>query len=566
MRRLIRLTLARVVVGGLCALLPALAFGAVVPSEIADAAMSGNRQMVGTLLKTHAQVRTYVNEAQPDGATALHWAAYRDDLEMADLLLRVGADPRNANRDGATALSLASANGSAAMIEKLLKAGAEVDRTLPNGETPLMLAARNGNIDAMKVLLDHGAEANAAEKLRGTTALMWAAEQAHPKAVQFLLEHGAEVNAKSAVVGQRGARPNVAPTAVQRLAQVATEFENGINRRAQQAAAAKKGQAVENPFRGGPPPKVGGMTALMFAAREDDIESVKVLLAAKANINQTSIDGWSPLLLATQNRHYQLGKLLLENGANVNQASDKGWTSLYLATDNRNIEGGEYPVRQGDMDHLDYIKLLLERGADPNAASKDYTETRTNFTMQWLNENGATPFLRAAQSGDVELMKLLLAKGANPKIATKNNTTALMVAAGIGWVEGVTYEWSPKQSLEAVKMCLDLGIDVNAADNDGRTALHGAAHKGRNEVVQLLVEKGAKLDARDKGSRDTVNGELLGHGWIAADYADGLVRVGVQSAIPHEETALLLRKMMKEQGLPVPGPSGATVCVVEICK
>jgi len=141
-----------------------------------------------------------------------------------------------------------------------------------------------------------------------------------------------------------------------------------------------------------------------------------------------------------------------------------------------------------------------------------------------------------------------------------------MVCTGIGWVEGITYEWSPKDSLEAAKIILDAGVDVNAADGDGRTALHGAAHKGRNEVVQLLIDRGAKLDAQDKGSRDTVNGELLGHRWMAVDYADGLVRVGVQSSIPHPETATLLRKMMKERGLNVPPPSGETVCVVEICK
>ena len=271
-------------------------------------------------------------------------------------------------------------------------------------------------------------------------------------------------------------------------------------------------------------------------------------------------------MVATQNRHYQLAVYLLDRGANPNTANAKGWTPLYLATDNRNIEGGEYPVRQGDMDHLDFIKILLDRGADPNARAKDYTETRTNFTMQWLNEDGATPFLRAAQSGDVTLMKLLLAKGADPKLPTKNNTTALMVAAGIGWVEGVTYEWSEAQSLEAVKMCLDLGIDVNAADGDGRTALHGAAHKGRNTVVQFLVDHGAKLDARDKGSRDTLNGELIGHSWLAVDYADGLVRVGVQSAIPHPETAALLRKLMAQAGLLVPKPGGETVCVVDLCR
>jgi len=188
--------------------------------------------------------------------------------------------------------------------------------------------------------------------------------------------------------------------------------------------------------------------------------------------------------------------------------------------------------------------------------------------MQWLNEEGATPFLRAAQSGDVALMRLLLDNGADPKIATTNGTTALMVASGIGWVEGVTYEWSAKDNLEAVKMLVDLGLDPNAADGDGRTALHGAAHKGRSAVVQLLVERGAKLEARDLGSRDTINGALLGHGWQPLDYAEGLVRVGVQSAISHPDTAALIRKLMTAKGLPVPSANRTldSICIVEVCR
>ena len=186
--------------------------------------------------------------------------------------------------------------------------------------------------------------------------------------------------------------------------------------------------------------------------------------------------------------------------------------------------------------------------------------------MQWLYEDGATPFLRAAQSGDVNVMKLLLEHGANPKIATTNGDTALMVASGIGWVDGVTFEWSEAENLEAVKMCLDLGIDPNVADADGRTALHGAAHKGRNEVVRLLVDHGAKLDARDNGSRDTFTGALQGHTWMPIDYARGLVRVGVQSAIAHPETEALLRKLMEERGIAVPAPSGTSICITDVCK
>ena len=230
----------------------------------------------------------------------------------------------------------------------------------------------------------------------------------------------------------------------------------------------------------------------MFAARANDLESVKVLLAAGADVNQTTGYGWSPLLVATQNRYYKLGAYLLDHGADPNLANKGGWVPLYLATDNRNIENGDYPVRKGDMDHLDFIKLLLDKGANVNARVKDSTETRTVFTNQWLDENGATAFLRASQSGDVALMKLLLARGADPKIATALGVTALQVAAGIGWVEGITYEWSPKDTLEAVRMLLDLGLDPNAQADTGRVALHGAAHKGATAVVQLLVDRGAR--------------------------------------------------------------------------
>jgi len=220
------------------------------------------------------------------------------------------------------------------------------------------------------------------------------------------------------------------------------------------------------------------------------------------------------------------------------------------------------------MDHLDFIKLILAKGANVNARMKDSTETRTVFTNQWLDENGATAFLRASQSGDLVLMKLLLERGADPKIATTFNVTALQVAAGIGWVEGITYEWSPDATLEAVKMLLDLGLDPNAQADTGRTALHGAAHKGRTDVIQALVDHGAKLDVRDYGNTDNRGGKLAIHTWQPVDYADGLVRVGVQSAIPHPEAGLLLRKLLTAAGLPAP-PIGRTlesICVTDACE
>jgi ankyrin repeat protein len=415
----------------------------------------------------------------------------------------------------------------------------------------------------MTVLLNAGADVNAVETLRGTTALMWAAAQSHPAAVKLLLDRGASagLRSKPAALGRTA---YLAPSARQRASQLVNEG-GGRGRAVREQAPAQDADDREV-FVRRPNENGGGLTALVFAAREGDLESARILLAGGADVNQVTQYGWTPLLTATQNRHYALATFLLERGADPNLANKGGWTPLYLATDNRNIEGGDYPVRAADLDHLEFIRTLIARGANVNARATDSTETRTIFTMQWLYEDGATPFLRAAQSADVALMKLLLAHGADPKIPTANNVTALAAAAGIGWVQGVTYERSEKDAVEAVKLCLELGIDPNAVDGDGRTALHGAAHKGRNAVVELLVAHGAMLDARDLGSRDTVAGDQLGRGWLPVDYADGLVRVGVQSAIAHPETAALLRTLMAGRGITVPAPAGTSVCITALCK
>jgi ankyrin repeat protein len=556
-------------------------------SPVADAAMSGDATAVRSLIRQKADV----NGAQPDGATAIQWAAYRDDSAMADLLISAGADVKAANRDGATALQLASINGSAPMIQKLLKAGANPNEKGPHGETPLMFVARNGNLAAIRALLDRQADVNAKEALRGTTALMWAAEQGHAAAVRLLIEHNADVAAASNP-DTRGGTAYLAPPIQSRLR--SEQGPNGRGRTLPLGARASGAGAARNS--GGDPAddfvaaadaaaaaaafgrqrnaEGGGLTPLVLAARQGDLETVKALVEAHAGVNQRTNYGWTPLLAATQNRNYRIARYLLEHGADPNISNKGGWNPLYLATDNRNIEGGDYPVRAPDMDHLEFIKLLLDHGANvnarvcgaqstPAACKGDSTETRTIFTMQWLYEDGATAFWRAAQSGDTALMKLLLAKGADPKIPTAHNVTPLAVAAGIGWVEGITFEWSGAENLEAVKMCLDAGIDPNVADDEGRTALHGAAHKGRNDVVKLLVEHGAKLDARDLGSRDTVNGAMVGMTWMPLHYAQGLVRVGVQSAIPHPETEALIRGLMTEKGLPIPPDITSSICLTK---
>jgi len=594
------------------AALAATAFGA--NSPVADAASRGDKTAVQSLIKQKADV----NAPQPDGATAIQWAAYRNDLELADVLIAAGANVKAANKDGATPMHLASINSSAPMMEKLINAGANPNEIGAHGETPLMFASRTGNVDAIKMLLANKASVNATEKLRGTTALMWASEQGHADAVRLLLKSGADFKAASNP-DAKGGTAYLAPTVVGRARQdksfgrprnsadVPTGADLGgagalanpgpggrgpagaragrgaagdtVN--AADAIAAADQAAADFAFNRNVNTDGGGLTALVLSAREDCLDCAKALVEAGADVNQVTHYGWTALLTATQNRHYKLASYLLDKGANPNIANHGGWTPIYLATDNRNIEGGDYPVRAPDMDHLDYIKLLIDHGANVNArvcgakstatqCVGDSTETRTIFTMQWLYEDGATPFWRASQSADIDLMKLLLAHGADPKLGTAGqqggNVSPLSVAAGIGWVEGVTFEWSEKANVEAVKMLLDLGLDPNTADTDGRTPLHGAAHKGRNAVVQMLVDHGAKLDARDMGSRDTFTGENQGRTWEPIDYSRGLVRVGVQSAIPHPETEALLAKLMTDRGIPVPKAFGSSICLTKVCE
>jgi ankyrin repeat protein len=634
-------------------------------SDVADAARSGDRAAVQKLIRQKADV----NAAQVDGATALHWAVYRDDAELLDMLIRAGADVKAVNSEGVTPLSMAALYGNAAMIDRLIKAGADAKQRGPNNETMVMLAARNGNPQAVTVLLEAGAEVNARESIRGTTALMWAVEQKHPEAVKVLLAAGADPSAKSGgaglprnymaprlnqravllaqdrrrraaaagityeeqltldqksgveIGGQRGlgqaldsngnplpAAPGrqggaaAAPAQPQTQPQVPAAPEPAPAAAAPPAAPA--GQTAAQPGNGGrgrgraagqgqgrgaaPQPETdpdddnevvvaglvgsggGGLTPLVFAAREGDLESARLLLDAGAPINETTEYGWTPLLTAVNNRNYQLAALLLDKGADPNLANKGAWTPLYIATDNRNIEGGDYPVPKGDMDHLEIIQKLLEKGANPNGKIKENTLTRTIFTMQWFFEDGATPFIRAAQSSDTVLMQLLLKFKADPQATTAGGDNALTASGGIGWVEGVTYERSAKENVEAMKMLLDLGLDPNHANNEGRTALMGAAMKGRGEVIQMLVDRGADLAAHDKGNRDTdkVSSAAAGKTWQPIDYAEGLVRVGVQSAVTRPEAAALIRKLMAERNIPAP-PAERTilsVCVVSICQ
>ncbi len=573
---------------------------ALAQAPVADAAMRRDTAEVRRLVQSGADVKA----AQADGATALHWAAYQGDVSLAFLLLEAGADVAAANRNGSTPMWLAASQGDAPMVKALLENGADANEQLPLGRRPLMLAARSGHVDAVRALLDGGADVNAREDARGTNALMQAADQGHADVISVLIEKGADVAAASkpvlrdgrtAALGKSGDPRNAVRQQViaiicdqetpdlSRLNELVAETtEDAVLAEAGEVPSVRNGDPCNiqrdglgfvftsgRPNRQAREPDGGELTPLIYAARAGSVDAARVLLDAGADVNQVTRYGWSPLLAATQNRNYQMGKFLIERGADVNIANKGGWTPLYLATDNRNLEGGDYPTRPADMDQLEFIKLLLDAGADPNAQLIESTETRTVFTNQWLDEDGATAFLRASQSGDVELMRLLLERGADPKINTKLGVTPLAAAAGIGWVEGVTSEHSPEQTVEAVKMLLELGIDPDYQAETGRTALHGAAHKGATEVVRVLVAAGARTDIRDFGNTDNRGSpELAAHTWLPIDYADGLVRVGVQSAIAHPETAKVLRELMEAAGVEAP-PEGRTlesICIVEVCS
>ena len=489
------------------------AVGHAATSDVADAVMNGNTQAVRALLAKKADV----NAAQADGTTAVHWAVRHDDLEMLDQLVRAGASVTTANRLGATPLYLACVNGNAAIIGRLIKNGADVNGTvLQHGETPLMFAARSGNVGAVKLLLEGGAQVDARETLRETTAVVWAAEQNHAEIVKLLAGHDADLNGQSTI------------------------------------AEAKKRRGVV--YAQGENLHTGGITPLVVAAREGALEAVKALVEAKADLNKPSGDRSTALLVAVQNGHYDVAHYLVDRGADINAVNEKGWTPLYLAVKHRNIETGTIPVPNQNR-AKDFIAALLDRGVDVNARIKANTEIRNGQRATWLNEAGATAFLRAALCGDIEVMKLLLAKGADPKIATDDHTTPLMAAAGVGYSDGFIHDRSIPETIEAMKLLLDLGAEVNAANDQGLTALHGAAHKAALEEIQLLVDRGANLAAVDKGSKAYGANTP---GLTPLDWAQGVV-VGVQSAIYHADAVELITKLMQERGLPMPKGSNRTL-------
>jgi len=433
----------------------ALVAAAPADSRLAGAMKNRDAATVRALLKQRADV----NGPDVEGMTALHWAAHWDDLATARLLLRAGANAKAANRYGVTPLHEASTLGSVAMIEALLKAGADPNAAFGEGETPLMTAARTGNVDAVKMLLTFGANVNAREAWRGQTALMWAASENHAAVVKLLIELRADVNARS----------------------VHYEFAK--------LTGGSGGIIHDRPE--------GGLTPIFFAARQGAIESAELLIEAGADLNVTEPQyGFTPLQTAIFNGHYDLAARLVEKGADVNDGS------LYTSVEMRNLatysNRPNPPETDRQLSSLDVITRLLARGADPN---RPYTkkipprQAQGDITVT----PGATPLHRAMKASDLTVVRLLLDKGANPSAALKDGSTPLMMACGMGARrvvsdEDVIEKAGTADPLDAVKMFVQAGADVNVQNDLGNTALHYAAQTGANRIVEFLVSKGAQVD------------------------------------------------------------------------
>jgi ankyrin repeat protein len=465
-------------------------------ADAADAAQRKDKEALRALLRQ----RTNVNAAQADGTTALHWAVHWNDEEAVNLLLRAGADARAKNRYGATPLSEAVTSGSVAMVEALLKAGADPKTlTTEDGETVLMTAARAGNVDVVRLLLNRGAYVNARENYKGQTALMWAAAERHPAVVKLLLEHGADWKARS------------------------IDRETKVPR----LSAASSISPIAR----------GGFTALSFAAREGDIESARVMLDAGVDINYGDVDNTSALVVSIMNKQYSFAKFLLDRGAGVNIAGGYGRTALYAIIDIRNEDWSTLPNRKAEdlLPSLEIVKELLARGANVDAPLTSPLPGRSGMDSGDTTLGaGTTPLMRAARAGDAEVMRLLLRKGADPKLTTKDGNTALMFAAGVGYRDKNT-RGSESEALEALQVSLEAGLDLRHTNTRGETALHGAASRGADTIVQFLVDRGAGLNAKTK------------QGFTPLDIALGKASVA-QLPVPKDSTVALLRKLGALEG------------------
>jgi ankyrin len=461
---------------------------------------------VGLAIGTAIGMTAQTPDAVPaDGSTPLHESVRRGDWAAVNAVIARGANVNAPTRYGVTPLGLAALNGDTAMIRRLLDAGADPNAATPGGETALMTAARVGRVDAVALLLDRGASVNAKTAPREQTALVWAVTENHPAVVRLLVARGASVNARTALTMPRG---EYVPGRI--------GFTAGPGLVRQRAL----------------PTPEGGMAPLLFAVRDGNRDMMRLLLDLGADIELTSGNHTSPLVLALLNGHVGIATELLARGANPNAADDYRRAALFAAIELRNPNRGTLLFGDG-RDPFDLIKVLLEKGADPNL--------RTNTTpvhgwMQidpsWVNFDGQTPFIRAALSGDIEVMRLVLAHGADPTLATREGTTALMAAAGMNWVPGQTYTRAETNYVEAVTLCLDRGADANAANALKLTALHAAANRGWTSIIQILADRGARLDVKDVADRTPMT------------FAEGTF-LAVRPPVAKPQAVALLKQLME---------------------
>jgi cytohesin len=405
----------------------------------------------------------------PDGTTPLHLAVRAGDVAAVRRLLRDGANAKAANRYGVTPLSLAVENGDAPIIDALLAAGADANGSLSSGQTMVMIAARSGNPDAIRTLVAHGANVNARESVLGESPLIWAAVENHAAAIAALVSAGAEVNARSDV-----------------LHFPRRDYGDG-----------KSGRFTVLPR--------GGWTPLMYAARQDARRSVDALVKAGAELNGVDPDGTSALTLAIINAHYEAAVLMLDAGADPNVADARGMAPLYAAVDMNTLDetpGRPAPRVTGALDSLQMAERLLAKGANPNAALRAVVLERVHNNGDPVLAEGATPLMRAARKADVAATRVLLANGADPQQKMRGGVTAAMIASGFGgqvrFAEYNQKSGSERDAEACVRLCLERGADVNAANDLGQTALHIAAAQRDEGFIRFLVARGARLDVKDR--------------------------------------------------------------------
>ncbi len=483
--------------------------------RLIDAVKQGNFTVAKALITQKANVNT----TEPDGMTALHWAVRADDLPTVQMLIRAGANVNATSRYGMTPIIFAAENGDPKVLAALLKAGANPNSALSEGQTALMTAARTGNVESINLLIETGANVDVKEQWQGQTALMWAASQNNAGAVKTLIDAGADKNARSKLLSF-------------------PEFKWETS-----------GMVVTVLPR-------GGWTPLMYAARDGALDAAAALADAHADLNATDPDGTTALMYAITNAHFDTAAVLIEKGADPNVADSTGTTALYSAVDMHTLGpmlSRPSPKLVDKLDAADIVRLLIAKGANVNARLKRPIIGRHHTpTGDASLGEGTTALARAAKSNDLQLMRMLLDAGADPKLTLKDRTTVLMIAAAGGAVVGayaVAIPVTEDSSIEAIKLCLDRGVDINAYNTQGTTAVHAAVQRGAQKVVRFLGEHGAKLDMKNKQGRTPLDIAM----GVGATAGRGGGARGRGNAGPSPAMAEILKSLMA--GGPAPGAS-----------